>query len=347
MTTPKSPAPETRQPCSDIRPGDLIESTYLLVNLEQRAKKNGDPYFFLTLGDSTGQVAGVMWDNHAALLGREVVAEDFVYVEANAGEFNGAPQLVLRKLHRVEDHHIRLEDFLPMSPRPRAEMEAELDARIAEVKHPACQRLLQRLFGHERFRELFCTAPAAASIHQAYRHGLLEHTLNVVRHAVHMIQLYPPYSYDLLVTGGLLHDIGKIREFSWRRAITYTEEGQLLGHISIGANMVDSAIRNLQREPEGFPTDFHHHILHLILSHHGKLEYGSPVVPKTKEALVLHYADYADAYLTSYQTLTAQAAEGKSTWTTYQKRFEGPLYAGPVLGGAILGTAESLPAAGV
>ncbi len=154
----------------------------------------------------------------------------------------------------------------------------------------------------------------------------------MVHHAVHLIQLYKPYSHDLLVTAGLLHDVGKIREFEWRRTIRYSQEGQLLGHISIGANMVDSAIRSLQREPEGFPAEFHHHILHLILSHHGKLEYGSPIVPKTKEALVLHYADYADAYLTSYQTLTAQASDSKTGWTNYQKRFESPLYAGPTLG---------------
>lgn len=273
-----------------------------------------------------------MWDNHAALLDKTISQEDFVYVEANASEFNGAAQLVVRRMNRLEDADVNMVDFLAVSPRNREEMEGELDAWIDQVKHPACQRLLARLFGHERFRELFCTAPAAASIHQAYRHGLLEHTLNVVHHAVHLIQLYKPYSHDLLITAGLLHDVGKIREFEWRRTIRYSDEGQLLGHISIGANMVDSAIRSLQREPEGFPADFHHHILHLILSHHGKLEYGSPVVPKTKEALVLHYADYADAYLSSYQTLTTQASDANAGWTSYQRRFEGPLYSGPTLG---------------
>ncbi len=337
-----SPAPKvnTNEPtntikCADLRPGDPVSSILLLCGLEQRSKKNGDPYFFLTLRDSSAQVQGVMWDNHEPLQSGEVKNDDFVYVEGHVSEFNGANQLTLRKIHFVDDSNVDLNDFLAFSPRPRDEMEAELDEWITGITQPDCRRLLEKLFNHKRFRELYCTAPAAAHVHQAYIGGLLEHTLNVVRNAVQMANHYGAYDKDLLITAGLLHDIGKIREYDWHRSITYTDEGRLLGHISIGANMVDGAVRALQRESEeGFSTHYHHHILHIILSHHGKLEYGSPVMPKTKEALILHYADYADAYLTNYCDLAADLGPKGQTWTSFNRMFEANMYVGPGAGEA-------------
>jgi len=317
---------------ADIKPGDKVEGIYLLAESQQRTKKNGEPYFFLKLGDASGQVQGVMWDNHSDLISGAIVTDDFIFLEAHAADFNGAVQLTARRMVRVDDDKVDTSDFLAVSPRPRDEMEKELDELIGTVENNDCKRLLDRLFNHDRFRELYCMAPAAAHIHQAYIHGLLEHTLNVVRNALNLAEQYKPYSRDLLVTAGLLHDIGKIREYSWSRSIGYTDEGRLVGHISIGANMVDSAIRSLQREDDGFDTNLHHHILHLILSHHGKLEYGSPVLPKTKEALILHYADYSDAYLTSYMNVTSEVPENSGTnWTAFQRMFESPVYAGPAV----------------
>lgn len=321
-------APRRRTPVAQLAAGESIDSVYLLSAAEQRSKKNGDPFFSLTLADATGNINAVMWDHHESLVAGTVAADDFVRIEGSVADYNGALQLTLRRIERVEESEIVVADFLAVSPRPRAEMEAELDALIESVKNADCRRLLAKLFGNARFRELYCTAPAAAKIHQAYISGLLEHTLNVVRNALLLANNYRPFDRDLLVTAGILHDVGKIREYSWRRTIGYTDEGRLLGHISIGAAMVDGVIRNLAREADGFSEFYHRHILHLILSHHGKLEYGSPTVPKTREALLLHYGDYTDAYLSSYvEAINAAQAKGQG-WTGYNKMFEAYLYAG-------------------
>lgn len=322
-----------------IRPGDSVRETFLLAELQQRAKKNGDPFFFLTLRDASGTIQGVMWDNHDSLVAGTIGTDDFVEVEGHAAEYNGATQLTVKNVSRVDDATVDVSRFLPVSPRPVDEMEAELDALVESVTQPDCRRLLDRMFGHQKLRQLYCEAPAAARIHQAYRAGLLEHTLNVISNALKLGEKYQPFDRDLLVTAGLLHDLGKIREYDWRRSISYTDDGRLQGHIFMGASMVDSAIKELARTDEGFSTHYHRHILHIILSHHGKLEYGSPVIPKTREAWLLHHGDYIDAYMAAFIEATDEAQGRGESWTAYNKLFQSYLYAGePVAGSPGTGT---------
>lgn len=319
-----------RTPCAEIRPGDSVTTSFLLATLEQRAKKNGDPFFSMTLRDATGMLPGVMWENHDHLSAGKVRAEDFVRVEASAQEYNGAVQLTVRRIDKLDETSVNPADFLPVSPVAREELADQLDRWMAEVTPGSdCRRLLDFLFGHEKLRAMFLDAPAAARNHQAYIGGLAEHTFNVLRNALGLAEGYKPYDRDLLIAGTLIHDIGKVREFSWQRAITYSDEGRLVGHIPLGAMMVDNAIRQLQREgEEPFSERVRMHLLHLILSHHGKLEYGAPVVPKTREALILHYADYTDAYLTSYVDAADAAQARGERWTPYHRMFESYLFAG-------------------
>ncbi len=335
--------------CADMHPGDSVGGVLLLTSVERRTKKNGEPYFFLNLRDRSGSIQSVMWDNHEALVDGRVAADDFVFVEGHVSEFNNGVQLTVRQIHRIEDEKVDVSEFLAVSPIPRETMEAELDELIESVESTECRRLLDRFFGHDRFRDLFCTAPAAARIHQAWIGGLLEHTLAVMRTALHLGEQYKPYDRDLLITGTLFHDVGKIREYNWKRSIVYTDEGRLLGHISIGASMIDGAIRALQREPEGFSEHYRTHIIHLILSHHGKLEYGAPVVPKTKEALILHYADYTEAYLASFNQVTDEARDQGQQWTGYNRMFESYLFVPPGANGTAAGMHQvigSAPSAG-
>ncbi|MBI1290681.1 HD domain-containing protein [bacterium] len=326
---PSAAAPR-ETPVTSLTPGMSIDDVLLLSSVEQRTKKNGDPFFMLQLSDGSGSINGVMWDNHHSLVAGLARRDDFVHVTAEVGEFNNSPQLTVKSLTRVEDSEVKTERFLPTSPRPRAEMEAELDAWIAKVKHPDCARLLRLLFGNERLREAYCTAPAAVRIHQPYIGGLLEHTLNVMRIADAMASLYEPINRDVLITGGLLHDIGKIRELEWRRTITYTTEGRLLGHIPIGSQMVDTWISRLKKSDDGFDDSIHMQIIHLILSHHGKLEYGSPVRPQTREAQVFHYADHADAYMTVFKVETEKAMAKGEAWTPFNRMFDSYLFAGAI-----------------
>lgn len=333
-------APRTR--VGDLRPGEGIESTYHLSTVEKRSKKNGEPFFFMTFQDSTGSVKGVMWDGHEALLDGSIRQDDFVWIEGHSADYKGELQITVRQIRPLDDTEVDFSEFLPVSPRPREEMEAQLDELIAQVKQADCRRLLDKFFGHDRFRESFCSAPAAVRIHQAYLGGLLEHTLNVIHNALALAVRYEPVDRDLLITGGLLHDIGKIREYDWSRSIVYTDEGRLVGHITIGATMVDAAVRVLQREKEGFSEHYRQHVLHLLLSHHGKLEFGSPTVPKSREALLLHYADYADAYLTSYADSVDEARQRGESWTPYNRMFESYLFAGGPPGGMLQPAASGI-----
>lgn len=325
MTEKNNPQPQ--MPLANLKSGDRVDSLYHLVSVEQRTKKNGDPFFMLRFADASGQINAVMWDNHLDLQTGGIIQDNFVHVMADCGEFNGNPQLTVKRIVRVEDTDVDISAFLPVSPRDRVEMEKELDEWIARVKNEDCRRLLDRLFGHEKLRELYCTAPAAVRIHQAYVHGLLEHTLNVMKIADSIASLYEPVNRDILITAGLLHDIGKIRELDWKRTITYTTEGRLLGHIPMGASMIDSAINELRRHG-GFDPELQQQIVHVILSHHGKMEWGSPITPKTREAVVLHYADHTEAYMTVFDSETKAAQSRGELWTSWNRIFESYLYVG-------------------
>ena len=314
-------------------PGNKLNGVYHLLSVDQRTKKNGDPYYMMTIGDASGNVNGIMWDNHAGLVSGVIQQDDFVSVEGDVGEYNGNTQVVLRKIERVDDSEVELKNFIPTSPRPLEEMEQELDGWIAKVTDPDCQKLLKKLFGHDRLREMYLHAPAAVRIHQAYVHGLVDHTLAVMRIAFSIAKGYEPINYDLLITGTLIHDIGKVRELSWKRTITYTTEGRLMGHIFMGASMIDSMINEIRRA-SSFNKDLQAELLHMILSHHGKMEYGSPVIPKSREALVLPYADYTDAYMASFQNEVAPAVTKGEPWTGYSKMFQSYLYVGRAADGA-------------
>ncbi len=320
-------------PIASLKTGTSVDSVYLLKSFEQRAKKNGDAYFSLQLADATGTAGAVMWDNHAPLIAGMLQVDDFARVVADVSEYNGQLQLSLRRIERVEDSDVDPGRFIPTSPRPRGEMEAELDAHLAAIGNADVRRLMDKFFGHARMRELYCTAPAAARLHQAYLGGLLEHTLVVVRHALEAAGDYEPVDRDVLRAGALLHDVGKVREYSWKRSIGYTDEGRLIGHVVLGAMMADVAMRELQREPQGFNESLRRHILHMILSHHGKLEWGAPVVPKTREALLLHYADQLDAFMVMATDSMREAAVKGELWTQYNKFFSTYFYAGTPFGG--------------
>ncbi len=315
------------QPVSGLNPSDKVDSIYHLQSVDQRLKKNGEPFYMLQLADSTGTINCVMWDNHAELINAVIKVDDFVHVFGDVGEYNGKPQLTVKRIALIEDENVDLSFFLPVSPKDRGEMEKELDQWIDKVQNPECQKLLQVMFGNSKLRELYCQAPAAARIHQAYVHGLLEHTLNVMKLADGIANIYEPVNRDILITGTLLHDIGKIRELDWKRTISYTTEGRLLGHIPMGASMVDASINQIRKQ-SGFDANLQYQIIHLILSHHGKQEWGSPVTPKTREALVLHYADHAEAYMSTFVTEVDKATEKGEAWTNYSRMFESYLYTG-------------------
>lgn len=287
-----------------------VESTYLLANAQLRARKDGGQFLTMALKDASGKVTSVMWDNFDAFLRGEVRENGFVEITGEVITYNSQLQMRVTRLRAVDDSEIDPVDFLPVSPVPRAKLEAEFSALRAQVQDPDYQAILARVFDHPQFYERFCVAPSATSMHQAYLHGLLDHTICVAKNAMKLADNYPAVNRDLLLTAALLHDMGKTVEYEFDKRIAYTDTGRLIGHITIGYGMLEVEFSRL---PD-FPPSKKVILQHLVLSHHGKLEYGSPRLPATLEALLLHHADIIDAQVANYLESRVNAGRQGARW---------------------------------
>lgn len=310
-------------PIRDLTPGTKVIVVYLLANFQIRPKKDGSSYVTMVLKDATGKITGVMWDNFTVVTSGAVKENDYVEVGAEVNLYNGQPQMRVHRINPVNDAEVDTTFFLPRSPRPAAEMDAEFHELLEQVQDPDYRQLLDVMFLNETVWEKFRLAPSAVSMHQAYLGGLIDHTLAVTKNALKMADNYPAANRDLLITGALLHDIGKIIEFSFDRKIAYTDAGRLLGHISIGNSMIEVHCHEIQN----FPVQKKIILQHMILSHHGLLEYGSPRCPATLEALILHHADLLDAQLSNFMEYTEHAERTGTRWE-YNNMFERHMFAG-------------------
>ncbi len=307
-----------------LEAGGRIESVYLLRDVEKKFKKTGEPFVMLNLQDATGVVKSVMWNDADIFLNDEARSGDFVLVKASVGRYNNQLQLTIREARKVDSSVVDVEKFLPRSERPLAEMRREIIQWVNKVKTPYLRALLEGFFGDDKYMTAFLRAPSARKMHQAYLGGLAEHTLGVVKNAIAIARNYDHVDEDLLITGALLHDGSKVYEYTYQTAINYTDRGRLLGHLSMMAMEIENRVRKI----EGFPEETKMLLEHMILSHHGKGEFGSPKVPQTAEALILFYADYVDAYLSTYFEQTKKAHEKGERWTEWVDMFNNFLYAG-------------------
>jgi len=308
---------------ADLQPGTKVESVFLLHNFQQRPKKDGTNFVTMALKDATGKITGIMWDNFHNLTSGNIKENDFVEVLGEVLTYNSQLQFKIAKITKVNDSEVESQYFLPVCPVSVPELEKELKARIAEVKDQDYNRLLKSVFENKSFYEKFCRAPSAVSMHQAYIGGLIEHTLCVTRNALKMADNYPQANRDMLITGALLHDIGKVIEFSYDKKIAYSDAGRLLGHISIGNAMVECHCSRM----EDFPMAKKVLLQHMILSHHGFQEFGSPRCPATLEALILHHADILDAQLSNFVEFTHTASKTGVRWE-YSNMFERHMFGG-------------------
>jgi len=306
---------------SSIRDRDQLESVFLVKDKIMAMAKNGKPYMTLKLMDKTGEIEGRVWDNVdelAAIFDRD----DFIAIRCKASIYLGKMQLVISELARVPDDRVQLADFLPESDRPVAEMEQELAALLASFTDPHLKALMDAFFGDPELMALYRIAPAAKGMHHVYLGGLLEHSLAVARLVDTIIPLYGGLNRDLLVAGALLHDVGKVREMTYQRSFDYTDEGKLLGHITIGVEMVQERIATIP----GFPLELAMLLKHMLLSHHGQYEYGSPKRPKTLEATILNYLDDLDSKINGIRTHIRKETESQSRWSSYHRLYDRYFY---------------------
>ncbi len=302
----------------------MVESVYLIQNLEQRLKKNSEPYYFITLQDSSGSIVGMLWDGYDDFIKGEIKIDDFLQVKGDVRSFNNQTQITIKEYKKMDDSEVDVRVFQQVSLRNLDEMKKELNSYIESIKNKQISTLIKNIFSKKEIYNAFCEAPSSTTMHQAYICGLIEHTLAVIKNCLTISQNYPKINKDILIAGGLLHDIGKIYEYSWKRTFQITDVGRLIGHIPIAYELVIKEMEKIKDFDESIRIQIHH----AILSHHGLLEYGSPKRPKTIEALILHYCDYIDAYVSSYIEYADKAVQKGQQWTEFNKMFERYLYAG-------------------
>ncbi len=302
---------------SELQPNQTVQGTFLVSYKDVRQKKSGEPYLSLTLTDRTGELDAKMWDNAAEALAT-FERDDFVRVKGLLQIFQNRPQLTLHKIQAVPESEIDLADYLPASQRDRDEMFRELQGWIAGMSDPHLKQLLEAVFADEEIAQAYRTAPAAKTVHHNWIGGLIEHVLSLCQLAKFSAAHYPHIDFDLLLTGVLLHDVGKIRELHYARSFGYTTEGQLLGHIQIGVQMVLDKLRLM---PD-FPPRLRELVVHMILSHHGQLDFGSPKIPLFPEALLLHLLDNMDSKMECMRALIDRDRQVEGVWTGYSSPLE-------------------------
>lgn len=318
-----------KQMLVNLKVGDEVETQAVILELNRAAftsaQRAGEYFFKLTLGDVSGRVKAVMWDPPA---GEEAVAAgDVVFLRGSVNEYHGL-QVVVSDLRRLDPGKVNRAFFQPVSERKVEEMVAELQGIFEEeIKDKSLRELLQAFFGDEQFLKTFSLAPAARTIHHNCVGGLLEHTLDVAALCRNLAELYPEkINRDLLLAGALLHDIGKVEEYRQDSlSFEFSDRGKLVGHISIGKEMLDQKLAGL---PD-FPADLKLELEHMLLTHHGQRDWGSPEVPKTINAFALFHADLVSARMNQFTGIMKNHPEGGGDWTEWDRFLERSIYVGP------------------
>ncbi len=299
-----------------FREGDRISDIYLCKRRQQAVAKNGKAYENVTLQDKTGCVEAKIWDPNSSGIG-DFSEMDYVYVTGDVTSFQGNLQLNIKRTRKASDDEYSPADYLPVSEKDIEEMYKELMTLLGKVKNTYLKQLISRYFEEESFAKAFKRHSAAKTIHHAFVGGLLEHTLSVVKMCDFYCDQYPYLKRDLLLTAAAFHDVGKLKELSGFPTNDYTDDGQLLGHIMMGYELVGYGCRNIK----GFPKKLASELQHCILAHHGELEYGSPKKPAIPEAFALNLADNADARLETIRELIKNAGSNDG-WLGYNRNFE-------------------------
>jgi 3'-5' exoribonuclease len=281
-----------KQFIKDLVAGTKVDDVFFVLHRQHSQKRDGDIFLILKLQDRTGMISAKIWDNPQDF-SKIAVPGNFVRVEGVVSEYNGENQIVVSNIHHVKTAEVASEDFLPSSRFEKEQMFSELQSYFSEITDTKLRSLVENIFAQEEIRDAFIKAPASTKVHHVYLGGLLEHTLFMLRVAKGILSVYPELDKSLVIAGIILHDIGKIREYQYDKTITHTAQGLLLGHIVIGYELVKEEINKIP----GFSQEKAELILHIILSHHGLREYGSPVVPKFPEAYLVHMIDNLDARL--------------------------------------------------
>jgi 3'-5' exoribonuclease len=315
------------QRIADLSPEQPVSGIFVVRQKRLRPFRNKPGHYLdLVLEDSTGKITARMWDR------AEEAAPNFeegqaVRVEGKVELYQDSPQVIISSITPARPEEVGPDVFppLPQSKRPVPEMLAELRKIIGTISHTWLKKLMDAFLKDEQFMDRYTRCPGAKDIHHAYIGGLLEHTLEICQICEGVCKIYPQLDRDMLLTGALLHDIGKTEELQFQTAFSYTDEGRLLGHTLIGIRIISDKMD----EMPGFPDDSRVRLLHIIASHHGDVDPLSPRHPMTAEACALHYAENLDAQVNRFVGLIEEARASGKSWTEYQRSLNRSLFSGP------------------
>lgn len=317
-----------RRNIKQLNDGDSIDEIYLVGDKQYRTNRNGNFYLQVELRDRTGAISARLW-NATEQQSKAFDEGDFLRVRGKAQLFQGAMQVIFTAFEKVSPAQTNLADFLPQTEQDVSRLLDRLRGLLRKVGEPHLKALVECFLIDESFMAMFSKAPAGIRNHHAYLGGLLEHVTTMMDAADRLLPLYPELNRDIVLLGIFLHDIGKIRELSYERVFGYSDEGQLLGHLSIGVEMLTEKIaRATELMGEPFPNELAFRLKHVILSHHGTYEFGSPRLPMTPEAIFIHHIDNLDAKVHLFTRDIREDKNQESAWTQYSPSLERRLFKG-------------------
>ena len=299
---------------------EVITSNFVVISKQIKPKKTGEPYLALTLGDRSGQLEAKMWDNVEEVL-EAFEQDDFLKVKGLINKYKQRFQLTIHKLRKLGDSEIEFADYLPKTTKDIDELWRTLSDFVSGFQNQYLKTLVQAFMADPVIAAAYRNAPAAKTLHHAFIGGLLDHVVSLFRSCDLISRNYPQINRDLLFTGAFLHDIGKIHELTYNRSFSYTTKGQLLGHMIIELEMLQAKLVQVP----GFPEELKTLVEHLIISHHGQYDFGSPKLPMFPEALMLHYLDDLDSKMEAMRAHFEREATLDGPWTSYNASLGRPL----------------------
>jgi 3'-5' exoribonuclease len=309
---------------NEIEPGELVDDIYMITEPILRSTTRGDLYIAMFLSDKTGRLNGRMWQATETVY-KSLPKPGFAHIEGRSELYQNNLQIIINNIGVVDAGKVSLEDFLARTDKDTKQMFEEVKAIVGGIKNPQLKALVAEFLADGELMEKFRNAPAAAKLHHNYLGGLLEHTHSMLRVAVAILPLYPQVQADLVLGGIFLHDIGKTEELSYDMAFSYTDSGQLIGHITKGLLMINKKADELTAKGVRIERPLIDTLGHIILSHHGQYEFGSPKLPATPEAFMVYYIDDLDAKMN--QVITAIDSESSdSNWTAWKSALQTRLY---------------------
>jgi 3'-5' exoribonuclease len=310
--------------------GESVDDVFLVSDKQLRANKNGNPFLQIELRDRSGSITGRLWNANDNMF-RMFDTGDVLRVKAKVQLYQGGLQMILSHINPVEIEKVDLAEFMPHTPFDIAKLQERLRTPLLKLSNPHLRALMQCFLMDDQFVRDLSRAPAGIKNHHAYIGGLLEHVVTLMDAAERILPLYPELDHDLLLAGVFLHDIGKVRELSYARTFSYTDEGQLVGHLIIGVEMLNEKVHEVEKlMGEPFPFELLLRLKHMIVSHHGSYEFGSPKLPMTPEAIALTHLDNLDAKVHSFTRDIREDKNQTSAWTPFNASLQRKLYKGPV-----------------